>query len=203
MSKELENFWKGEFGDDYTDRNNDLEIVSANISLFAEILQHTVSVKSVLEFGCNRGLNLKALRQLLPLASLAGVEINEKAATLAGAEGDCEIFVSSLDQFSTDTQYDLVFTKGVLIHIAPNELDAVYEKFFRFSSRYVLIAEYFNPSPVEIEYRGHEGRLFKRDFASEILAQYSDLTLLKYGFRYHLDSGFPQDDLTWFLFEKR
>ncbi|MNY71976.1 hypothetical protein D3C86_2104270 [compost metagenome] len=74
---------------------------------------------------------------------------------------------------------------------------------YQASSRYLLVAEYYNPKPVEISYRGHEGKLFKRDFAGEILDKYPDLVLLDYGFTYHRDMNFPQDDVTWFLMEKR
>jgi spore coat polysaccharide biosynthesis protein SpsF len=55
---------------------------------------------------------------------------------------------------------------------------------------------------VEIPYRGHSGKLFKRDFAGEILDAYSDLNLIDYGFAYHRDNYFKQDDITWFLLEK-
>ena len=64
------------------------------------------------------------------------------------------------------------------------------------------VAEYYNPSPVELPYRGHEGKLFKRDFAGELMDRHSTLTLVDYGFAYHRDNCFPQDDLTWFLLEK-
>ena len=52
-------------------------------------------------------------------------------------------------------------------------------------------------------YRGHDARLFKRDFAGEMLDRFSDLRLVDYGFRYHRDPAHPADDLTWFLMEKR
>lgn len=45
--------------------------------------------------------------------------------------------------------------------------------------------------------------LFKRDFAGEMLEKYQDLQLVDYGFVYHGDANFPQDDLTWFLLEKQ
>ena len=69
--------------------------------------------------------------------------------------------------------------------------------------RYLLVAEYYNPSPVTIPYRGHENRLFKRDFAGEILEKYPSMTLIDYGFAYRNDPSFPQDDITWFLLEKK
>ena len=66
-----------------------------------------------------------------------------------------------------------------------------------------FIAEYYNPTPVEVKYRGHDGRLFKRDFAGEMLDRFPDLKLVDYGFNYHRDHNFPQDDGNWFLLEKR
>jgi spore coat polysaccharide biosynthesis protein SpsF len=63
------------------------------------------------------------------------------------------------------------------------------------------LAEYYSPSRVEIKYRGHKNKLFKRDFAGEMLDQFSDLSLTDYGFVYHRDE-FPQDDINWFLLEK-
>jgi pseudaminic acid biosynthesis-associated methylase len=96
----------------------------------------------------------------------------------------------------------LVLTKGVLIHINPDVLPKVYDKLVASSGRYLLVAEYYNPSPVAITYRGHFDRLFKRDFAGEILDSHPQMKLIDYGFAYHRDPSFPQDDLTWFLMEK-
>jgi spore coat polysaccharide biosynthesis protein SpsF len=45
--------------------------------------------------------------------------------------------------------------------------------------------------------------LFKRDFAGEMMDRYPDLKLLDYGFVYHRDPAFPDDDITWFLMEKK
>jgi hypothetical protein len=44
--------------------------------------------------------------------------------------------------------------------------------------------------------------MFKRDFAGEMLDKFQDLRLLDYGFVYHRDTQFPQDDVNWFLLEK-
>ena len=64
------------------------------------------------------------------------------------------------------------------------------------------MCEYYNPSPVTINYRGHSDRLFKRDFEGEILDKFPDLNLIDYGFSYKRDVVFPQDDITWFLLQK-
>jgi pseudaminic acid biosynthesis-associated methylase len=70
------------------------------------------------------------------------------------------------------------------------------------SKKYICIAEYYNRTPVSINYRGHDERLYKRDFVGEVLDKFPSLTLVDYGFVYHRDPNFPQDDITWFLLEK-
>ena len=78
----------------------------------------------------------------------------------------------------------------------------VYQKLYDSSTTFILIAEYYNPSPVAIPYRGHNDRLFKRDFAGEFLQKFKNSTLVDYGFAYRNDPAFPQDDITWFLIKK-
>ena len=64
------------------------------------------------------------------------------------------------------------------------------------------MAEYYSPSPVSIPYRGEADKLFKRDFASEFLDKFQDVELIDYGFLYHRDNNFPDDDINWFLMKK-
>ena len=200
---EQEDFWAGEFGNDYTRRNRGLNWVAANTAFFTKVLDRTQKIQTVLELGANIGMNLLALRALLPDAKLSAVEINESAAVELNANiTDVTLYLTSILEFQPIETWDLVFTKGVLIHINPDQLPIVYERLYQSSSRYVLVAEYYNPTPTEIHYRGHTGKLFKRDFAGEMLDQYPDLKLVDYGFVYHRDPNFPQDDTTWFLMEK-
>jgi spore coat polysaccharide biosynthesis protein SpsF len=200
---EQEIFWKGEFGDSYTDRNRGSHLVAANLSFFSKVLDRARGIHSVLELGSNAGLNLMALRQLLPSAMLSAVEINEKAALdLKDNLPDIDLHVGSILDFNPGRTWDLVFTKGVLIHVNPDKLAAVYELMCRSSSRYILLAEYYSPKATEIPYRGHAGKLFKRDFAGEMLDVFSDFSLADYGFLYHRDPNFPHDDINWFLLEK-
>lgn len=190
-----EAFWKGDFGDEYTQRNEGR--VSANTALFAKVLARTQGIESIVEFGAGSGQNLQALRALLPEAELWGVEINESAATRIP---NAHVLIGSM--LDTEIQpMDLAFTKGLLIHIAPDDLPRAYARLFNSSKRYILVAEYFNPTPVEIEYRGHAGRLWKRDFAGDLMDRYPGLRLVDYGFSYNRGQ-FPQDSLTWFLMEK-
>lgn len=164
---------------------------------------------SVLELGCNIGLNLMAINNLIPDVLLHGVEINEKASKVlqnyfdANAKTGSKVFNNSILEFEADRKYDLTISSGVMIHINPNELEGFYRRLYEFSNRYILISEYYNPTPVEVNYRGHKERLFKRDFAGEIMDMYPDLDLLDYGFIYHRDKIFPADDGNWFVLEKR
>ena len=110
---------------------------------------------------------------------------------------------TSILEFEPAHTYDLTLIKGVLIHINPDELPHVYDKLVASCNRYLMVAEYYNPAPVTIPYRGHTDRLFKRDFAGEIMDRHPQLQLLDYGFAYRRDPNFPQDDITWFLMEKK
>lgn len=201
FSTEQEAFWAGEFGNEYTERNDGPLVVAANLALFSRILCRARPVQSVLELGANLGLNLRALRSLLPQASLTGLEINEKAAARLRTLQGVEVIQASLLGWRPARQYDLVFTKGVLIHLAPERLSEVYDLLVEASSRYILIAEYYAPVPAEVPYRGHAGRLFKRDFAGELIDRHPRLRVAEHGFAWRRDP-FPQDDLNWFLIEK-
>ena len=159
-----------------------------------------------MEFGANIGLNLKAIKTLLPHVKCGAVEINGKAVSILkqdiSFDNGIDIFEQSILEYEPNRLYDLVLTKGVLIHINPKELGQVYQKIYASSQRYICIAEYYDPSPVTVVYRGNDDLLYKRDFAGEFMDMYPDLRLLDYGFKYHRDKNFPQDDITWFLLEK-
>lgn len=195
-----EKFWSEEFGDSYIERNQNYHV---NIPLFSEILSKTDKVESIIEFGSNIGLNLKAIRNLFPTINLSAIEINSKAIQHLKELDDIKVYNQSILDFEVDYKRDLVLIKTVLIHINPEYLNDVYELLYQSSNRYICIAEYYNPTPVEVNYRGHTKRLFKRDFAGEMLEKYSDLELVDYGFVYHRDNNFPQDDITWFLLRKK
>jgi pseudaminic acid biosynthesis-associated methylase len=197
-----EEFWAGDFGNEYIQRNSSEQLLASNIHFFSKILDGIEPIQSVLEMGSNIGMNLKALRYLLPDAELAGVEINKKAYEDLISNDGLKGYHSSIFGFNVDYTRDLVLIKGVLIHINPDELQNAYQKLYDASSKFICIAEYYNPSPVELKYRGHEGKLFKRDFAGEFLQKFGDVELIKYGFAYHKDNLFPQDDITWFLLKK-
>ena len=201
---EQEKFWVGEFGDEYTKRNRDDREIARRVHLFSKILSRTRNVESVIELGANIGHNLIAIHQLLPDVSLSAIEISRSAVErLQSIDFVSEVLEISIHEFKPQKTYDFVFTRGVLIHINPDKLNDVYSLLYHCCRRYICLIEYYNPTPVEVEYRGHKGALFKRDFAGEVLEMYSDLELVDYGFIYRKDPNFQQDDVTWFLLRKK
>ena len=201
---EQEKFWQGQFGDEYVSRNTSDAYIRENVTFFSKIFSLTGRPDSVLEFGPNTGMNLRAIHEIDSDVSLSGVEINRHAAQmLSESLPNSDIHVNSFLEFSSEQRWNLVFCKGVLIHIAPDRLSEAYEALYRHSSDYILIAEYYNTTPTEVSYRGHSEKMFKRDFCGEVLDRYSDLSVVDYGFIYHRDANFKYyDDITWFLLKK-
>lgn len=197
-----EDFWAGPFGDEYVSRNEDDSYLSGNIALFSEIFSHVRPINSFIEFGSNIGLNLLAARLLMPKLKFSAIEINDSAVSRLKKIKGLKVYHQSILDFTSDDIWDFVLIKGVLIHLNPEFLDSVYNKLHKASSKYICIAEYYNPEPVEIIYRGHKNKLFKRDFAGEILDKFADLRLISYGFTYLRDPKYCCDSMNWFLLEK-
>ena len=171
---------------------------------FSKALAKANGVDSCIEFGANIGMNLRALRMLFPGQDQYAIEINPTAAEeLTKILPKENVFHTSILEFEPQRTWDVALIKGVLIHINPDFLPEVYDRLYRAAGRYLLVCEYYNPSPVAISYRGHSERLFKRDFCGEIMDRHPDLKLVDYGFAYQRDPNFPQDDITWFLMEKK
>lgn len=197
-------FWAGEFGSAYIGRNASEQLLAANLRFFADALRATGALGSCLELGANIGMNLRALRHLYPALTMKAVEINPDATRqLAEVIGAENVATQSLFDYRSEQTFDLVFTKGVLIHLNPDRLPQAYDTLYGASHRFIMVADYYNPSPIAIPYRGHADRLFKRDFAGELLDRFPDLRLVDYGFVYRRDPAFAQDDITWFLLEKK
>ncbi|NDY73271.1 pseudaminic acid biosynthesis-associated methylase [Desulfobacter hydrogenophilus] len=202
---EQEKSWAGEFGTQYIKSH---ALLSSNLYFFPGRYRSAHGVKTCIKFGANIGMNLKALKLLFPEQEKYGIEINSDAVgELVKNIPPNHVCHSSILDFPPPNTHkmiwDLALIKGVLIHINPDELNLVYDKLVTACEKYLLVAEYFNPTPVAIPYRGHVDRLFKREFAGEIMDRYPCMKLLDYGFVYRRDPHFPQDDISWFLMEKR
>jgi spore coat polysaccharide biosynthesis protein SpsF len=206
----LADLWRGEFGDRYHARHEErrAEIVERNAAFFELIYEVVPShVGNVLEFGAGAGLNLMALEDVIGVfdrGDLAGVEVNAGACEEMRKAGYTVYEQSFLDDFQPwePSTYDLVLTKGVLIHLDEEQLPAAYRALYEASSQYILICEYFAPKREMITYQDQMGICYRDDYAAGLWAAYPDLKFLGSGFGWSKDPEAGQDDLTWFLFEK-
>jgi spore coat polysaccharide biosynthesis protein SpsF len=206
MKKEFnsqEKFWNGEFGKNYIKRNISKELKINTDVFFRKIFKkkNKIKLKNLIELGSSVGNNLESLSKIYKNIDMTAVEINSQACKILRKKNlKVNVINSSIATLNIKLKYDLVLIKGVLIHVNPKQLNKVYEKIFKLSKKYILIAEYYSPKPEKVTYRKKRDKLFKRDFAGEMIKKYN-LKLLDYGFAYHLDKN-PQDDLNWFLLEK-
>ena len=144
IKTDQEKFWVGEFGNQYISRNQSNELLAANIKMFSDIFSKTDKISSITEYGCNVGMNFKAIKNILPTCALRGVEINKAAVDiLREQQPQIEVIHKSILE-PDEEKVDLTLLKGVLIHINPRELQKVYENLYNNTSRYLLIAEYYN-----------------------------------------------------------
>jgi pseudaminic acid biosynthesis-associated methylase len=197
-------FWKGEFGTEYTERNVGLE--ESNYRMFESIFFKTPTscysdIKSIVEFGAGSGMNIKALERVFPDAQFTGIDINKSAYEALKVLNIHSALNGSFIDFDLNNYADLVLCKGILIHVAPEDIEKVYRAVYKASKKYILLCEYYNPTPVEVLYRGNTGKLWKRDFCGEMMDIFPDLQLIDYGFEYHRGEN-KLDDITWFLLSK-
>ena len=164
FNTEQEAFWAGQFGDEYVERNRSAQLLASNTAFFSRIFPRTGGIASLIEFGANIGMNLHAIRTLLPDVELAAVEINQQAAGQLRKIDNVAVFEQSILEFSPMRTWDMVLIKGIIIHINPDSLKDVYELLYKSSHRYLCVAEYYNPSPVEIPYRGQQWQALSRRF---------------------------------------
>jgi pseudaminic acid biosynthesis-associated methylase len=198
--------WTGDFGREYTDRNAYTtaqldELYRRNYGITrTEInrrcLEDVPHDARILEVGCNMGTQLLLLEQM-DFSNLYGIEIQSYALDrarerLSGAvlSQDSAFAIPYPDSF-----FDLVFTSGVLIHIAPADLPSALAEIHRCSKQWIWGFEYYAPETTEVVYRGHKALLWKTDFACAYLEQFQDLQLvhedrLRYLDNENVDSAF-------------
>jgi len=134
---EQEAFWANSFGDEYIERNKSEKLLASNIAFFADIFKRTGNIGSVIEFGANIGMNIRAMEQILVNAKFSAIEINKKACEQLKSHINGNLYNCSILDYQPKEKYDFVFTKGVLIHINPDEVNEVYRKMYDASSKYM------------------------------------------------------------------
>ena len=180
--------WTGGFGTEYTDRA--VVDTQARKETFRALLEG-LPVRTVLEVGCAKGDNLGALGELGYVAS--GVEPMAYASIQAQIQGYRVYQADCFDLPFPPHEFDLVFTAGVLMHVVPDDITLALKELWRVTREYLLVIEYYSLNEMSIEYRGHEGLLWKRDYSN------LDGKLLKTGL---LGRGSGFDNCTYWLFQR-
>lgn len=169
-------FWSGEFGQAYTERNpqnaaelNDLYKKSFTLSrdeMNRKFLGGIPKDAKILEVGCNVGAQLLVLQEM-GFQHLYGIELQWYAVEKAKASTKNINIIqgSGFDLPFKDNYFDLVYTSGVLIHIQPQDHPKIMGEITRCSSQWIWGFEYYAESIHEIPYRGHQGFMWKADYA--------------------------------------
>mgnify|MGYP000856000541 CR=1 FL=1 len=146
-----EKMWGGEFGKEYTERQNiDINKESIREEIFKKLFKKIDRwIGSVLEVGANSGHNLSAIGTDYNERTLVGVEINKDI--INGDTPAVMVIGSAYNLPFIDNAFELVFTSGVLIHLE-DTLKAMKE-IYRVSHKYILSIEYFDDKERKIEYR--------------------------------------------------
>ena len=205
MNKRIQDvFWTEEYADSYWSKNKGFDNELGRQGWEKILKKADLVERTYLEIGCNIGRNLDQLSMLDPNLRPSAIEINPKALEFVSSRHHLhQSFCGPAQEASfPGTTFELEFTSGVLIHIPLVDLLGIMKKMYDWSSKYIVIAEYFNRTPVTIDYQGRPDLLFKRDFGA-MFADNFDVNLVDYGFlwgRIYDAAGF--DDITWWLFKK-
>lgn len=192
MSKPTEQMrnWTGAFGKEYTDRNAlSLEEMEAlykgnygvtRTELNEQFLKDLDRSIRVLEVGSNIGNQLLCL-QRMGFSNLYGIELQSYAVELSKSRTKRINIIegSAFDIPYKDSYFDLVFTSGVLIHIAPSDIALAMREIHRCVREYIWGFEYYADEYTKITYREHRNLLWKADFPRLYLDQFEDLELVK------------------------
>jgi pseudaminic acid biosynthesis-associated methylase len=191
--------WQGIFGKEYTDRSA-LSLPEMELSYQERygITRAEMNLKflgefdrdmKVLEVGSNIGNQLLCL-QKAGFKNLYGIELQSYAVKLSKSrtKGINIIQGSAFNIPFKDGFFGLVFTSGLLIHIAPEDINMVLDEIHRCTKQYIWCFEYYSDAYTQIPYRGHADLLWKANFSQLFLDRFSNLKLVREEHFKYLDS---------------
>lgn len=182
--------WSGTFGREYTERNpqsidemEELHIRNYGLTrteLNKKFLDNLDRSMRILEVGSNVGNQLICL-QRMGFGALYGIELQSYAVEISKSKSkNINIIQGEASDIPfKDGFFDIVFTSGVLIHIAPKKMPDVLKEIHRCTKKYIFGFEYYSDEIKEIPYRGNRNLLWKANFAGSYLELFDDLTLVK------------------------
>lgn len=182
--------WSGEFGREYTDRNymtlEEMQRLCSDnygrsrTQINQDIIGDLDKNMRILEVGCNIGNQLLCLKEM-GFNNLYGIELQEYAVErLRRRTTQLHVIQgSAFDIPFKEGFFDLVFTSGVLIHIAPEDLSKAMGEIHRCSRRYIWGTEYWAEKMTEVNYRGNAELLWKTDYAKMYQSKFKGLKVIK------------------------
>ena len=204
LESSIEQFWKNDVTKSYINNNKkfDQQLGVKAWNKMLKKIKHD-EINSLLECGSNIGRNINFLNEVLPHSTKSIIEFAKVPYDIVTNKFELKSkYFGPIKNASFSTKFDLVFTSGVLIHIDPTELMENLNNIYKLSSRYILLNEYFNRTPLMIEYRGELNKLFKNNFGAIFIENFK-VKLIDYGFLWGKEydsAGF--DDTTYWIFEK-
>ena len=146
--------------DKYTEEN--IDGVQPGLSKFIYHIALCLGAKKICEAGCNVGNNLIEFPREI---EIHGIDMNESSLDKARKKYTSFTFKkANLNKIPyPDSYFDLVFTRGVLIHVKQDELNDVMKELFRISSNWILNMEYFGEDGKMIKWKRGDDLLWYRN----------------------------------------
>lgn len=145
-SKNREQFWANMQSEYYTTNTG-----RVSRDLIPEVVKK-YGIKSVLELGCNSGGNLLRIHEASPDVKLVGIDICDMAIQYGKEveKNPAEMLVGSIYDLSRfeDNSFDLVFTRGVLLHINNERAPEIIKEMLRISKKFLLHIETHGKSAI-------------------------------------------------------
>jgi len=168
-----EDAWKAGIGREYTDRNTlsyvELDMLywdcfrTTRSALNARFLEDVPLSASILEVGCNIGMQLRHL-QKGGYVDLHGIELQQYAIDRLCVK-DVDVRQGSAESLPyEDGSFDLVFTSGVLIHLPIHILGTAIREMMRVSRHWIWGFEYYSYPRQEITDRNWQDMLWSDDY---------------------------------------
>ena len=121
-----------------------------------------LGAKKICELGCNVGNNLVDFSSTF---DITGVDLNQDSIDKAKKKfAFFDFKVSKIQNTSFhDSQFDLVYTRGALIHVPEKDLDDALKEIFRISKKWIFNLEYFGEDGKMIPWKRGDNLLWYRN----------------------------------------
>ncbi len=149
-----------ELWNDYTKEN--AGVIQEKLADFIYHITLALNAKKILEVGCNVGNNLASFPSK---SNVCGLDMNKVALEISKKKYPNFKFKdgSLLKMPFEDSEFDFVFSRGVLIHIPNSDMPDVINEMLRVSKKWICNLEYFGEDGKMISWKRGNDLLWYRD----------------------------------------